>query len=110
MINFKLSGFKNVTIYEVLQYEPYILAKSLICDYEQFVLNYATISLTEFIQDWNCLPNAAVEQLRKDDIIYDVSGRSYIVSKSKYIIAYDGTQLFGVHCYDYPNYKNEYYL
>ena len=112
MINFRLSSFKNVAIDEVLQYEPYNLAKSLIYDYEQFVLNYETISLTEFIQDWNCLPNAAVEQLRKDDIIYDVNGCPYIVLKSRYTVAYDGTQLFGVHCYgyDYPNYKNEYYL
>lgn len=110
MINFRLSGFKNVTIDEVLQYEPYNLAKSLIYDYEQFVLNYATISLTEFIQDWNCLPNVAVEQLRKYDIIYDVNGCPYTVLESRYTTHYDGSSLYGVFCSKYPDYQGEYYL
>lgn len=50
---------------------------SLLFDYEQFILKYGLIPVTEFIDTWTCLSENQLKNLDVGDIVYDCTGNEY---------------------------------
>lgn len=77
---------------------------SLLCDYEEVVVERGALTISEFLKGWNIIPMKAFNELQKGDVVYDQYGEKYLVDTEHATFNYrkceDILQISAHHCTD----------
>lgn len=55
---------------------------NMMLDYEKIVVEHETLTITDFLKEWNVIPREAFGKLDVGDIVYDCVGNAYTIIES----------------------------